>query len=130
MSIQKRVLVPERLRRPPGSGFAWIDRRFMHSFAPELGPGAVFLYLFLSTVADKSGLSYYKDETIFQRIGMDLSALRQARQELIHRDLIAYAPPLYQVLSLPQREVHCNSPVSLGQLLGSLAAQHCRGGGS
>ncbi len=27
--IQKRILVGERLRRPPATGWSWVDRRFL-----------------------------------------------------------------------------------------------------
>jgi hypothetical protein len=121
MRIQKRILRSDRVRHPPREGFSWIDRRFMHRFAPDLHREAVFLYLFLSAVSDKSGLSYYKDETIAERIGMETRCLCRSRQELVHRDLIAYEPPLYQVLSLPLRKAATGIPVRIGDLLRSLA---------
>ena len=36
--IQKRVLVPSRLRRPPATGWSWVDRRFLreHAAGPNL----------------------------------------------------------------------------------------------
>lgn len=126
MRMEKRILVRERLRCPPREGFSWIDRRFMHTFAPRLGRNAVFLYLFLSTVSDKQGLSYYKDETIAERTGIGVAQLPQAREELLHRDLIAYDPPLYQVLSLPKERSYSGAVVPLGRLLAKLAASHAR----
>ena len=46
-------------------------------------------------------LSYYSDATLSQRLRLSAPRLAQARCELIALDLIAYDPPLYQVLSLP-----------------------------
>ena len=62
--IPKRLLVPERLRRPPATGWSWIDRRFLHEHAERLSRDAVLLYLFLSAAADKSGLSFDVDNTL------------------------------------------------------------------
>jgi len=61
---------------------------------------AAALYLFLVTVADARGLSYYSEQSISQRLTMDANSLRQVRHELIRIGLIAYQKPLYQVLAL------------------------------
>lgn len=60
---------------------------------------AASLYLFLICVGDKSGVSYYSDSAVRQRV--NVANIQQAREELINADLIAYDKPLYQVLSLP-----------------------------
>ena len=61
--IPKRILVPARLRRPPATGWSWIDRRFVREHMDHLSREAVLLYFFLSAVADKNGLSFYGDGT-------------------------------------------------------------------
>ena len=53
--IPKRILVPARLRRPPPTGWSWVDRRFVHEYAAHLSRDAVLVYFFLSAVADKLG---------------------------------------------------------------------------
>jgi hypothetical protein len=58
------------------------------------------LYLFLVTVADAQGLSYYADPTLQQRLGFSEDRLRTARSQLLRTGLIAYEAPLYQVLGL------------------------------
>ena len=58
-TIEKRILVSDRVRHPPSEGFSWVDRRFLRDFAAKLSGNGVFLYLFLSAVSDKYGLSYY-----------------------------------------------------------------------
>jgi hypothetical protein len=60
------------------------------------------LYLFLVTVADACGLSYYSEASLCRRLQMDAGRLARARRDLIALDLIAYDPPLYQVLSVPE----------------------------
>jgi hypothetical protein len=103
--IHKRILVPERLRRPPATGWSWLDRRFLREHAERLSREAELLYLFLSAVADKHGLSFYGDGTLAARLRLPLATVVQARDELLARDLIAYQAPLTQVLSLPENAV-------------------------
>jgi len=67
---EKRLLVPQRLRRPPVTGWSWVDRRFLREHGDQL------------------------------RLRLTQQVLEQARQELLDRDLIAHQLPLVQVLSL------------------------------
>lgn len=101
--ITKRILVPDRLRRPPATGWSWIDGRFVREHMDHLSREAVLLYFFLSAVADVNGLSFYSDGTVATRLRMSLLSLLQARDELLAYDLIAHEPPLTQVLALPPR---------------------------
>jgi hypothetical protein len=98
---QKPILVPARLRRPPATGWSWVDRRFVREHAAYLSRDAVLLYFFLSAVADKHGLSFYGDGTLAALLRMPLPALIEARDELLARDLIAHEVRFIQVLSLP-----------------------------
>jgi hypothetical protein len=61
---------------------------------------ALALYLFLVTVADAQGLSYYADASIGRLLSLNPEQLARAREGLIGAGLIAYEPPLYQVLAL------------------------------
>lgn len=100
MALIKRVLCPERLRQVP-SQFSWIDHRLVRDrHIVGRSAEALALYLFLVTVSDGRGLSYYSDRTIGRLLPLDGSTLDRARQELIWARLIAYEKPLYQVLSL------------------------------
>jgi len=121
--VEKRILRVDLVRHPPASGFSWVDRRFMHEFAPELERDAILLYLFLAAVSDKYGLSHYKDETIEGRIGLGPRAIDWSRKTLLHHSLIAYETPLYQVLTLPRRIVRCATGVKIGNLMRTLMAQ-------
>jgi hypothetical protein len=118
----KRVLCPQRLRRVPPQ-FSWVDHRLVRDgHIGRCSARALALYLFLVTVSDAEGLSYYADKTISRLLSMDLTVLSRARQELIGASLIAYQRPLYQVLSLdevpgdPKRPSQ-SQPGSLGQIL-------------
>ena len=104
----KRVLRPEALRRIPQQ-FSWIDQRLVSDHHIErCDVAALALYLFLVTVADAQGLSYYGDAKLTKSLSMPAARLEQARSDLIRLNLIAYAAPLYQVLALdppaPPRE--------------------------
>src|SRR5271167_3440155 len=97
---QKPILVAARLRRPPATGWSWMDRRFVFEHMAHLSREAVLLYFFLAAVADKHGLSFYGDGTLATLLRMTLPALIQARNELVDRDLIAHEARFTQVLSL------------------------------
>jgi hypothetical protein len=96
----KRVLCPERIRQIPAQ-FSWVDHRLIRERHIErCDPPAAALYLFLVTVADAQGLSYYSDAALVRCLSMTAVRLSQARGDLIRVGLIAYQRPLYQVLSL------------------------------
>lgn len=96
----KRVLYPERIRQIPPQ-FSWVDHRLIRDRHIErCDPPAAALYLFLVTVADAQGLSYYSDAALIRSLSMTTSRLSQARGDLIRIGLVAYQRPLYQVLSL------------------------------
>jgi hypothetical protein len=100
------ILVPARLRRPPQTGWSWVDRRFVREHAAHLSRDAVLLYFTLCAVADKHGLSFYGDATMAAMVRMNLPALMAARDELLARDLIAHQARFTQVLSLPPDARH------------------------
>ena len=125
--IPKRILVPDRLRRPPSTGWSWLDRRFLREHGDHLSREAILLYLFLSAVADRHGLSFYSDDTLATRLRLTKPVLEQAREELLVRDLIAHQLPLIQVLSFPSRGVSRRAEpgqglVRLGELFRQAAA--------
>jgi hypothetical protein len=98
--IIKRVIRPERLRQIPPS-FSWVDHRLVSQhFIERCDQASLALYLFLVTVADVQGLSYYSEASISRRLRMDLVQLAAARQQLERAGLIAYQKPFYQVLAL------------------------------
>ena len=98
---QSPILVPTRLRRPPQTGWSWVDRRFLREHAAHLSRDAVLLYFVLCAVADKHGLSFYGDGTMSALVRINLPALMAARDELLARDLIAHETRYTQVLTLP-----------------------------
>ena len=98
--IQKRVICPQRLRRVPKQ-FSWIDQRLVRNkHICGLSCESQGLYLFLVTVSDSQGLSFYSDKVISDYLGLDTMQLIKARSQLHEAGLIAYSNPLYQVLCL------------------------------
>lgn len=123
--IKKRPIYPQRMRRIP-SQFSWVDHRLVRDRHIEVcSHPALALYLFLVTVADQEGLSYYSDPSVMSRLGMDAQTLDSARQNLIQAGIVAYEDPLYQVLSLEpcpesrpkvRERTQVDGPVSIGRL--------------
>ena len=100
MAVIKRVLCQERLRQVPPQ-FSWIDHRLVRDrHICRCSHPALALYLFLVTVADGQGLSYYSEASLCRMLKFGPVGLAGARQELISARLIAYQSPLYQVLAL------------------------------
>jgi hypothetical protein len=96
----KRVLCAERVRQIPAQ-FSWVDQRLVRERHIErCDPPAAALYLFLLTVADGQGLSYYSDAALVRCLSLSAARLSQARGDLLRVGLIAYQRPLYQVLAL------------------------------
>jgi hypothetical protein len=119
--MQKRLLVPSRVRRVPRQ-FSWVDQRLVRDHHIErCDSQALALYLLLVTVADAQGLSYYADASIGRLLSLRPEQLAAARETLIRAGLLAYEAPLYQVLGLeppqatpPPAKAH--SPRGAGEL--------------
>ena len=115
--MEKRVLNPERLRKVPPQ-FSWIDHRLVQeNYFVRCDHSAWALYLFLTSVADAQGLSYYSDASLMRRLTMDPLALAASRQQLVQAGLIAYEKPLCQVLSLEPADAPRSGPIRVGELL-------------
>jgi hypothetical protein len=115
--MKKRVLNPERLRKIPPQ-FSWIDHRLVQeNYFLRCDPSAWTLYLFLTSVADAEGLSYYSDASLMRRLKLDPVGLSASRQQLVQAGLIAYEKPLYQVLSLEPVGAPRSGPIRVGDLL-------------
>lgn len=105
MKPLKQVLRPERLRQVPEQ-FSWVDQALVQRhFIDRCDARAAALYLFLITVSDAQGLSYYGESTLAARLHLNAEELAAARVQLIEIELIAYQAPLYQVLALPGTRV-------------------------
>ena len=96
----REPIVPQRRRRVPPQ-FSWVDHRLVRDGHMQgRSASALALYLFLVTVADADGLSWYSEEALCRQLSCDAAHLQSARAELQQAALIAYRRPLYQVLDL------------------------------
>jgi hypothetical protein len=101
MSVVKMPVVPARVRRMPES-FSWVDHRLVReNHITGRSHSALALYLFLLTVADSQGLSYWSENALGRRLRLDVARLREVRAELEAAGLVAYSHPMWQVLDLP-----------------------------
>ena len=98
--MYKQLLSPTQLRRVP-SQFSWVDQRLVREHVMDhLSQEACALSLFVITVADAQGLSFYADRSLCQRLSMTHEGRHQARQALIQRGVVASQRPLSQGLAL------------------------------
>ena len=109
----KPVLCPQRLRHVPRQ-FSWIDQRLVRDrHIQGRSPEALALYLFLCTVADAQGASYYSDVSAGRHLTFAPAQLRSARAELMAAGLITWRAPFYQVLSLESGPGSAVAPAAL-----------------
>lgn len=98
--VTKQPICPDRIRKTPKQ-FSWLDHRLVSEhYIDRCTHAAAALYLFLVTVADAGGMSYYSTRTLSRRLAMEEHTLVQVRNELVDIGLIAYRKPLYQVLAI------------------------------
>lgn len=93
---------PDRVRMLPRH-FAWVDHRLRDRLS-ALTPVEIALLFFLHLVADKAGLSFWADATIAKKLGLKEGDVIEARYGLVHKGLIAYRYPLFQLL--PAEDPH------------------------
>lgn len=99
--IRKEIVNPGRMRRMP-EGFGWVDHRLVRKgYLKKRSRESLALYLFLVTVGDADGLSYYSEKKLSAQLNFTLVELATARKELVKAELVAYRKPFYQVLALP-----------------------------
>jgi hypothetical protein len=108
--VHKRLLRPERLRKIP-TQFSWLDHRLIRQARlRDCDHAAWALYLFLCSVSDERGLSYYSDASLCRELNLDAPSLARARQQLVRSDLIAFDKPLCQVLGLEAPRTTADTP--------------------
>ena len=142
MKTVKRLLLPQRLRQVPEQ-FSWIDQALVQRhLIDRCDARTAALYLFLVTVADAQGLSYYGCTSLMQRLRLSSEELGAARRQLIDLELVAFEAPLYQVLAIagttaaprtastsplpPPAARDCGGPVSLADMLEQLEQRRGR----
>lgn len=101
--IIKEIICRDRIRHING-GFGWVDHRLVRDrYVEHCSPTALAVYLFLITVSDADGISYWGETALCDRLQIGKAELNHARDELKAADLIAYEKPIWQVLQLPTK---------------------------
>jgi len=94
-------LEPRRIRSPKGA-YGWIDLRIVTGgYLEALGPTAALTYLFLCTVGNREGLSFWSRSRMARTLNLPLETVDAALQHLRSADLIAATERIVQVLPLP-----------------------------
>ena len=102
--MKKKILNEQRLRQIPAH-FSWIDHRLIRNGLLKGCPSESWaLYLFLVTVGDSKGISYYSEHRLGEHLGFCAQSLNKARRHLLESDLIAWEAPYYQVLEIPSSQ--------------------------
>ena len=121
MKIKKKILNPDRVRRITG-GFSFIPHRFLtDGFLSSLTQKEILLYLFLTLVSDRYGLSFYSYDAICSLLQLTLDQYIVARDGLLEKDLIAFDGILFQVLELPRKPLTVSTtksdPATIAQMI-------------
>jgi hypothetical protein len=106
----REPIMPQRRRCIPPQ-FSWVDHRLVRDghIRGRSAP-ALALYLFLVTVADAEGMSWYSDAAVCRHLSWRGPQLQGARSELERAALIAYRTPRYQVLDLAPETIASDRP--------------------
>jgi len=103
-TIHRAPIAPKRVRAIGAESFAFIPHRFLrHGFFAALTMDERGLYLFLVLAADRYGVSFYHYDTICSVLQLPLESYLEARNGLLHKDLIAFDGTRFQVLALPEQ---------------------------
>ena len=101
-----KMLIDRHRKRKIPSHFSWVDHRLIRNgYSRKCSTEALGLYLFLITVSDSEGLSYYGDKSISREINCSEKSVSSLRRELISTELIAFSNKIYQVLDLGDNSV-------------------------
>lgn len=99
--MKRKVLIEPRLRRRIPAHFTWVDHRLVRNgYVRKCSIRALGFYLFLVTVSDCDGLSYYGERRISQELDIPEELVSSLRQELVSARLVAYEEGIYQLLGL------------------------------
>lgn len=103
--ISREPIRIDRVRRIGRDGFAFLPNRFLRDgFFESLCRDELALYVLLVMVGDRSGMSYYRDETLCSILKVAPHRLTEIRNALLDQDLVAFDGLRHQVLSLPECE--------------------------
>lgn len=99
--MRDEPLEPRRVRYPKGA-YGWVDLRIVtEGHLRGLGSEAALVYLFLCTVGNRAGISFWSRTRIAQMLNVTPEEINSALARLIAADLIAANDRVVQVLPIP-----------------------------
>lgn len=117
---------PDRIPRIESS-FAAIPHRFLRDgFWAALEHHELLLYFLLVLVADRQGMSFYRDDRLAGTLRFVLEDFLSARAGLLRKDLITHDGVRHQLLSLPPAPVLAAAPPAAASPAPPVAPSHVR----
>lgn len=111
--FDRTPILPERLRRIEGT-FGYLPHQLLRDgHWDSLEHSEILLYVLLALVADRQGMSFYRNDRLAAVLRLRTDQLLDARHGLIQKGYVAYDPagPRYQLLSLPPRPLRMLKPL-------------------
>lgn len=94
-------LEPRRVRYPKGR-YGWVEQTIVtEGHLEALGCPAALVYLFLCTVGNREGISFWGRPRMARILNLTVEAIDEALRALIAADLIAATDRIVQVLPVP-----------------------------
>lgn len=99
--MKLQPLEPRRVRRPRGA-YGWVElRAITQGHMEKVGSAAALTYLFLCSVGDTAGLSFWSRERMSRVLGLAAEVIEESLDKLVAADLIARQGQVIQVLPIP-----------------------------
>lgn len=99
--MRAEPLEPHRVRYPKGA-YGWVDLRIAtEGHLQALDQGTALTYLFLCTVGNREGISFWSRSRMARTLNLTLDAINAALRTLAALDLIAATERVVQVLPVP-----------------------------
>ena len=94
-------LEPRRIRYPKGA-YGWVDLRIVtEGHLQALDPSSALTYLFLCTVGNREGISFWSRSRMARTLSLSQEAVDAALRTLTGAGLIAATERIVQVLPVP-----------------------------
>lgn len=99
--MRPELLEPRRVRYPRGA-YGWVDLRIVtDGHLQGLGAEAALIYLFLCTVGDRQGISFWSRPKMARVLNLTPEEVDTALARLTTADLVAVKDRVVQVLPVP-----------------------------
>lgn len=103
--MRMELLEPRRVRRPRGP-YGWVELKVVTGgFLERLASNEALTYLFLCTVGNALGLSFWSTNRIGRILHLQTATVTDALEALVTAGLIAWNGRVVQVLPLPSEGV-------------------------